>query len=500
MVIAGAYRLSHDSRTALLRGRLPNGRPVGGPPALRPSTATALAADSTLGLLRAQIARLQSHISQHPAASMHVIVVAEHGDSQRVSLGDYLALRETDLARIERTAPSVRSNSAARRDIAVGDSSAPSEDPLEPPAIQGATVLLGGAPAEVDVNTYWTSLTVFTADHHTTVDASMTGTTYPSMSFSDSWTGLMGGPNIPHQTGMTSFFPLNVPKCANLTGSTSHHIKSWWSGENSAGSVDSYTADADCSGTCGDYDATNFGEPGDCVYPDTCLDPDAENFLEDGTCVYPPPESDLCDDPSADNYGSPGSCDYSPPPDYGGGGGGTDPCDIDIWDVCDPAEVLSRIGPMLNAPVMDRVASPKSGKQSAPYDLVLVDNWDDPTKLAVVSRYRHGNDFVDAIFLPAFHSSGTSWSLAVRALQRDRAASGVGHERSRTITISSDGSTTYLRNGVAPVALRSWQPFSEATASALNARYARGPCRALAKAERHNVDGLGSVRSTRVLR
>lgn len=127
------------------------------------------------------------------------------------------------------------------------------------PEIAGTTYL---GEENVYVGTGWKSFTVYEATHETKVHADG----YGDQDMTDTWgpypygggnNALLPGPWVWHMnTWAYSGFDL----CKNRTASTSHHISSWWSGDNSAGSADSYARPMSCEGPSGGSGGGGGGE------------------------------------------------------------------------------------------------------------------------------------------------------------------------------------------------------------------------------------------------
>jgi hypothetical protein len=273
--------------------------------------------------------------------------------------------------------------------------------------------------------------------------------------------------------------------------------------------------------TCGDRDASNYGSAGACTYPPpVCEDPWAANYGQTGSCEYPPPPPQTCNDPWADNYGAVGgctyppppppqscddpyalnyglvgSCDYPPPPPPGDGGGGGGGGSYDPWgDNCDwwpddpecgpPDAATSRIGSWQTNVTRSMTGSPRDSQQQ-PYHIVLLEAWARPGTSAIVGRYRMRTGYADVIYFPSGGPSGTDWTLAVRALQRDRLVAGRSASR-RIIEIRSDGSQQFLTGPDAGKAMPMTVPVSSTVAKALDKAYAKGPGAVLKHADKRS--------------
>jgi hypothetical protein len=79
------------------------------------------------------------------------------------------------------------------------------------------------------------------------------------------------------------------------------------------------------------------------------------------------------------------------------------------------------------------------------YYVVLVDGWKDASTLSMVGRFPHQHGYVDAVYLPSANPSAQGFTLAVRALQLDRAKKAPGPAKRRVIRIGVDGSQQFTR-------------------------------------------------------
>lgn len=282
-----------------------------------------------------------------------------------------------------------------------------------------------------------------------------------------SWSGAVGnGATASADIDQSAGFSVVVTDENDLTASATASVNITFDCEDPA--ADNYLAEGDCTyspPTCDDPEASNYGAVGDCIYPppppDVCEDPEADNYGSQGACTYPPPPA-TCTDPSADNYGGYGDCTYSNPSDPGpgsdpgdGGGSPDDPCAYEIFDdpFCDPDPIYAdRVGPTHGRAGVHVLGVHRSIAHADPtaYYVVLVDSWKNGSLLSMVGRFPHKNGFVDAIYLPSANPTAQGFTLAVRALQQDRAQKARMANGRRVIRIGGDGSQTFTRqDGVA---------------------------------------------------
>ena len=192
---------------------------------------------------RAFLARLEARIPRGPAARA-VTMISSSGEQKRLTLeevhrlfaADFRPVRAGSLTPKNSFAPSKSSypTSAASADvIPIRDDN---EDPNALPQItRASTVVIGGAHGGVAAVVGWNSWTIYSAENATSVSWSR-----PPLSLRDEWStpvyvGM--GPDRSRPFELFSEWQINGSgECEVLHASTAHRVKSFWSGENAAGS------------------------------------------------------------------------------------------------------------------------------------------------------------------------------------------------------------------------------------------------------------------------